>query len=298
MSDISKLLHGIATPEVQHEQIHLRGLNLHVQLWGEGPPLLLYSGIFADVHLWETLLPYLQGFRTIAFDPPGVGKSSLPRIPMNMFTLAELGTTVLDLLGVEKAHVLGASFGGAVAQQMAFLHPRYVDKLVLVSTSFGGFAIPGDIRAFAHFCNPNSYKPGQAERLAGPMFGGRLREEPELINTLHMSKPKSLRHAAFRYVPLWGWTSLPWLWAIKHETLIVAGDDDPVTPLINHRIIDKMIPNSRLHVVPGGGHLVLMDSPERVGPVVAEFLREDSAADARPKSKREKVVQLASRAKR
>lgn len=296
MSDISKLLHGIATPEVQHEQIHLRGLNLHVQLCGEGPPLLLYSGIFADVHLWETLLPYLQGFRTIAFDPPGVGKSQLPKIPMNMFTLAELGTMVLDLLGVEKAHVLGASFGGAVAQQMAFLHPKYVDKLVLVSTSFGGFAIPGDLKAFYHFCNPNSYRPGQAEKVAGDMFGGRFREEPELINTLHMSKPKSLRHAAFRYVPLWGWTSLPWLWAIKAPTLILVGDDDPVTPLINHRIIDRMMPNSRLHVVPDGGHLMLMDSPERVGPVVANFLREDVDPDKKT-TKREKVVHLASRMK-
>lgn len=296
MSDISKLLHGIATVEVQHEQIHLRGLNLHVQLAGEGPPLLLYSGIFADVHLWETLLPYLQGFRTIAFDPPGVGKSQLPKIPMNMFTLAELGTMVLDLLGVEKAHVLGASFGGAVAQQMAFLHPKYVEKLVLVSTSFGGFAIPGDLKAFVHFCNPNSYKPGQAEKVVGDMFGGRFREEPELIHTLHMSKPKSLRHAAFRYVPLWGWTSLPWLWAIKHPTLILAGDDDPVTPLVNHKIIHKMIPNSRLHVVPDGGHLMLMDSPERVGPVVAEFLREGVDPDKK-QTKREKVVHLASRMK-
>lgn len=296
MSDIHRLLHGIASTEVQHEQIHLRGLNLHVQLSGEGPPLLLYSGIFADVHLWEGLLPYLQGFRTIAFDPPGVGKSQLPKIPMNMFTLAELGTMVLDLLEVPKAHVLGASFGGAVAQQMAFLHPSRVDKLVLVSTSYGGFALPGSPKAFYHFCNPNSYRPGMAEKTAGPMFGGRLREEPELINTLHMSKPQSLRHAFFRYVPLWGWTSLPWLWALKQPTLVVAGDDDPVTPLTNHKIIGRMIPNSRLHVVPGGGHLVLMDSPERVGPVVAEFLREDADPD-RHTTRREKVVNIASRIK-
>lgn len=271
--DIMNLLAGISKAEVTHQQIHLRGLNLHVQVSGAGPPLLLYSGIFGEVDLWETLLPYLKGFRTIAFDPPGIGKSQLPRVPMNMFTLAELGTTVLDLMGIQKAHVLGASFGGAVAQQMAFMHPRHVDRLVLVSTSFGAFAAPGHPKAFWHFIQPSSYRKGKLEQVAGDMFGGRLREEPELVNTLHVSRPAGLRAAMFRSVPLMGWTSLPWMWAIRHPTLIVAGDDDPVTPLINHKIMARLIPKATLYTVKGGGHMVLLDSPERVGPVVTRFLR-------------------------
>ncbi len=277
--DILTLLSGISRAEVTHQQIHLRGLNLHVQVWGEGPPLLLYSGIFGEVDLWETLLPYLKGFRTIAFDPPGIGKSQLPRVPMNMFTLAELGTMVLDLMGIQKAHVLGASFGGAVAQQMAFMHPRHVDRLVLVSTSYGGGAVPGNLKAFWHFIQPSSYRSPRMEQVAGDMFGGRLREEPELMSALHVSRPSSMRHAFFRMVPLWGWSSLPFLWAIKQPTLIVAGDDDPVTPLVNHKVMATMIPKATLHTVKGGGHMVLLDSPERVGPVITRFLRgEDDAA--------------------
>ncbi len=281
--DIMSLLSGISKAEVTHQQIHLRGLNLHVQVWGEGPPLLLYSGIFGEVDLWETLLPYLKGFRTIAFDPPGIGKSQLPRVPMNMFTLAELGTMVLDLMGIQKAHVLGASFGGAVAQQMAFMHPRHVDRLVLVSTSYGGGAVPGNLKAFYHFIQPSSYRSPRMERVAGDMFGGRLREEPELMAQLHVSRPPSMRHAVFRMVPLWGWSSLPWLWAIRQPTLIVAGDDDPVTPLVNHKVMKALIPKARLHVVEGGGHMALLDSPERVGPVVTRFLRgEDDEHPAAP----------------
>jgi pimeloyl-ACP methyl ester carboxylesterase len=72
--------------------------------------------------------------------------------------------------------------------------------------------------------------------------------------------------------PLFGWTSLPWLWAIGHRTLVIAGDDDPVTPLVNHRIIASLMPRARLHTVPGGGHLVLLDSAEHIGPLIAGFL--------------------------
>lgn len=286
MSDVSTLLAGISKAEVTHEQIRLRDLDIHVQLQGEGPPLLLYSGIFGEVDLWEPVLPYLAGFRTIAFDPPGIGKSQLPKLPMNMFTLAELGTQVLDTFGVKKAHVLGGSFGGAVAQQMALMHPNHVDKLVLVSTSFGGFAFPGNLRSFYHFSNPASYLPGRVEKVAGPMFGGRLREEPEVINSVHMSRPAGLRHLIYRSSALYLWTSLPWMWAIRQPTLILCGDDDPVTPLVNHQIMAKMIPHAKLKVIPGGGHLMLMDSPERVGPHVARFLRDghDSEDRDRPKS--------------
>ena len=274
MSDVSDLLAGINTAEVTHEQIRLRGLDIHVQLQGEGPPLLLYSGIFGEVDLWEPVLPYLTGFRTIAFDPPGIGKSQLPKLPMNMFSLAELGTQVLDVFGIKKAHVLGGSFGGAVAQQMALMHPNHVDRLVLVSTSFGGFALPGSMRAFYHFSNPNSYRPDRSDKVAGPMFGGRLREEPHLMSGMHVSRPASLRHFLYRGSALWAWTSLPWMWAIRQQTLIVCGDDDPVTRLANHKIMAAMIPHGQLHVVPGGGHLMLFDSAERVGPVIARFLRE------------------------
>ena len=72
--------------------------------------------------------------------------------------------------------------------------------------------------------------------------------------------------------PLFGWTSLPWLWAVRQPTLIVCGDDDPVTPPINHQVIASVMPHVQLHAVEGGGHLVLVDSPSRVAPVITNFL--------------------------
>jgi poly(3-hydroxyoctanoate) depolymerase len=263
---------------VRDVQLRIRGLRIHAQVCGEGEPLLLYSGVWGEVRLWERLLPHLSGFQTIAFDPPGIGRSQRPAVPLSMWGLAHLGTAVLDEFGIDAAHVLGASFGGAVAQQMAFSHPSRVRRLVLVSTSFGGFAVPGRPEAFWHFIHPRSYHPERLERVAGAMFGGRLRAEPELVRSMHIQRPTDALAALYRMVPLFGWTSLPWLWAIGQPALVIAGDDDPVTPLVNHRVIASLMPRARLHKVSGGGHLVLLDSAHQIGPLITSFLHEDGPA--------------------
>ena len=266
---------AVSAGQARDEQLRIRGLRIHAQTRGEGEPLLLYSGIWGEVGLWEGLLPHLDGFRTIAFDPPGIGRSQRPSFPLSMWSLAQLGTAVLDEFGIESAHVLGASFGGAVAQQMAFSHPSRVRRLVLASTSFGGFAMPGKLESLWHFIHPRSYHPERLERVAGAMFGGRLRTEPELVRSMHIRRPTDTMAALYRMAPLFGWTSLPWLWAIRQPALVIAGDDDPVTPLVNHRVIATLMPRARLHTVRGGGHLVLLDSAHQVGPVISSFLRGD-----------------------
>ena len=271
-------------------QLRIRGLRIHAQVHGEGEPLLLFSGIWGEARLWDRLLPHLPGFQTIAFDPPGIGRSQRPRHPLSMWSLAQMGTAVLDELGVGAAHVLGASFGGAVAQQMAFSHPSRVRRLVLVSTSFGGGAMPGDLEALWHFIHPRSYHPERLERVAGAMFGGRLRAEPELVRSMHIKRPTDTLAALYRMAGLAGWTSLPWLWAVGQPTLIVVGDDDPVTPLVNHRVIATLMPRARLHTMAGGGHLVLLDSAAQVGPVSTSFLRDDRASDTRSETSAKAAV--------
>ncbi len=263
---------AISATTVIDQQLTIRGLRIHAQICGDGEPLLLYSGIWGEVQLWQSLLPYLHGFRTIAFDPPGIGRSQMPSLPLTMRGLARFGTAVLDELGIESAHVLGASFGGAVAQQMALSHPARVRRLVLVSTSFGGFAVPGSPAAFWHFMQPRSYHPVRLEQVAGTMFGGRMRTEPELVRSMHIKRPTNFIAGMYRMAPLFGWTSLPWLWAVRQPTLIICGDDDPITPRINHQIIAGLMPRAQLHIVEGGGHLVLADSPARVAPVITKFL--------------------------
>jgi len=254
-------------------QLTVRGLRIHARSAGEGIPLLLHSGVWNEMHQWGPLLEHLHGFQVITYDAPGVGASQVPAAPMSMRGLAAIGAGVLDQLGLGSAHVLGVSFGGAVAQQMALSHPGRVDRLVLASTSFGGLAMPGRPSALLHMAHPRGYHPDRLARNAGAMFGGRMRTDPDLAAGLKMNKPRSRRARLFRLSALAGWTSLPHLPSIRHETLVLCGDDDPVTPHLNHRVMARLIPSARLHTVAGGGHLVLLDSAREVGPVITTFLR-------------------------
>ena len=253
-------------------QLTVRGLRIHARSAGEGVPLLLHSGIFSEMHHWGPLVEHLHGFRVITYDAPGIGSSQVPSSPMSMRGLADIGAGILDHLGLDSAHVLGVSFGGAVAQQMALSHPERVDKLILASTSFGGPAMPGRPSALLNMMLPRGYHPDRLLRSAVAMFGGRMRTEPELAAGLKMSKPGSLRAAAFRLSALAGWTSLHRLPSIRHQTLVLCGDDDPVTPHMNHWVMASLIPSARLHTVKGGGHLVLLDSAHEVGPLITAFL--------------------------
>ena len=254
-------------------QLTVQGLRIHAQSAGEGAPLQLHTGVWNEMPQWGPLEEHLNANRVITYDAPGVGSSQVPSSPMSMRSLADIGAGILDQLGLDSAHVLGVSFGGAVAQQMALSHPGRVGRLVLASTSFGGLALPGHPLALFHMMNPFGYHPDRLGRHAGVMFGGRMRREPELALGLSMTKPDSRRARLFRLSALAGWTSLPYLRSIRHQTLVLCGDDDPVTPHVNHRIIARLIPSARLHTVQGGGHLALLDSAHEVGPVITAFLR-------------------------
>jgi pimeloyl-ACP methyl ester carboxylesterase len=234
------------------------GLRTRVQVIGEGPPLLLVGGLWGRVPMWDPLLPWLAGFRTIAFDPPGIGDTELPRR--------------LDTVGVPRAHVLGVSLGGAVAQQLARSYPDRVDRLVLVSTSTGLLSVPGRPGALARLLLPTAYASStRLERTAGAMFGGRLRAEPELVHRWHLRPPAHARAYAYRLAGIAGWTSLPWLCRLRAPTLVVHGDDDPIVPAANARLLAAALPDARLHLVPGG-HLLLLDSATDVLPLITGFL--------------------------
>ena len=87
-----------------------------------------------------------------------------------------------------------------------------------------------------------------------------------------MRRPPDLLGYAFQLYAVSGWSSLPWLHRLRQPTLVVAGEQDPSVPLGNARRLAGRIPNARLHVVKGGGHLFLLDEPENVAPTILDFL--------------------------
>lgn len=251
----------------------IEGLRTRVRVRGEGSPLLLIGGLWSQLPMWDDVLPHLRGYRIIAFDPPGIGGTDMPKWPYSVHALARFATRVLDQVGVQRADVMGVSLGGAVAQQLARSFPDRVDRLVLVSTGPGALSVPGKPSVLMRFARPQGYADlHELEQDAGRIFGGRLRQQPDLVHTWPLRPPADLRAWLYRLAGTAAWCSLPWLHQLRQPTLVVHGDDDPIVPLVNARLLTRLIPDARLRVVNDGGHLVLLDSTADVLPAITAFL--------------------------
>jgi poly(3-hydroxyalkanoate) depolymerase len=237
------------------------------------PPLLLFNGIGASIELVAPFLAALDGPEAIVFDVPGVGGSPAPRLPYRPATLAKLSARLLDQLGHDQVDVLGVSWGGALAQQFAFAEARRCRRLVLAATSPGHLMVPGKLSVMLKMATPRRYKdPDYMRRIAGDIYGGALRDSPELV-------AKHLRHVGWSsdygyYLQLvagFGWSSLPWLPLLSQPTLVMAGTDDPIVPLANGRILTRLIRNARLVTI-DDGHLFLITSAGESAEIIAGFL--------------------------
>jgi pimeloyl-ACP methyl ester carboxylesterase len=262
--------------KAREQKIRFDEATVHVREVGEGPPVLLINGIGAHTAMWDTLERTLDGFRILEFDLPGAGKSDVPWKPVSVVRLARLATQVLDKFGVERADVLGYSMGGIVAQQMAADAPERIRRLVLVATSPGFGAAHGDIKAMLNILTPLRYmNPKLYASTIGSLAGGRARHDGRWIaeqGELRMQHAPSMRGYMTQMLSLIGWSSLPRLREIPIPTLVLAGDDDPLTPVANGKLLAHMLPQGRLLVFHGEGHLMVLDAESAAQPAISEFL--------------------------
>jgi poly(3-hydroxyalkanoate) depolymerase len=259
------------------ERVRVDGLDLRVSRRGSGsPPLLLLTGIGANIEMWRPFARLMGGRELIALDAPGTGLSERTRYPLRMRGLARIVAGVLDELGVATADVLGYSFGGLLALELAHRAPAKVRRLVLCATAQGIPVIPpGPLPALMLLTPARYYHPALFKLMVPRIAGGRTRREPAQLDrqiAARLLRPPQLLGYAYQLYAASGWTSVPWLRGIKQPALILVGDDDPIIPVINARIMARLMPNAHLRVVAGGGHLFLLDQPETVIDELHEFL--------------------------
>jgi poly(3-hydroxyalkanoate) depolymerase len=258
------------------ELIEVDGHRLRVSIEGRGRPLLLLNGIGASLELLEPFRRELRESETIAIDAPGTGGSDALAFPLRLRGIARLISRSLDLLGYREVDVLGVSWGGALAQELARRHPERVRRLVLAATSPGWIGVPPSLTALSVLATPRRYYSlSYFEKVAPALYGGAVRENPELLREhghLRFIRPPSMRGYFWQLFATYGWTSLPWLHRIDRPTLVLAADDDPIAPVANARLIARLIPGARLRVIPNGGHLFLLTHARELAPVVEDFL--------------------------
>jgi poly(3-hydroxyalkanoate) depolymerase len=241
-----------------------------------GTPLLLCNGIGAGLDVLQPFVDHVDPrIEVVRFDVPGAGGSPTPRLPYTFPVLACFATRLMTQLGYDRFDVLGISWGGGLAQQLAFQNPRRCRRLVLVSTGTGSLMVPGGFSVLSKMLTPRRYRdPAYAREIAAELYGGRLRKKPDEVRRLmyDQSRIGSRTGYLFQLLAGVGWTSLPALPLIRQSTLVLSGNDDPIIPLANARIMRRLLPRATLHVF-DDGHLGLITAADELGPLVSEFLR-------------------------
>ena len=244
---------------------------------GVGTPLLLCNGIGGSLDLLQPFVDSLDPRRAvIRFDLPGIGGSPPPSVPYHLITLPGMLAGLLDRLGYGRADVLGVSWGGGLAQQFALAYPRRVRRLVLVATGTGMLMVPGRPRVLRHMLTPQRYRDADYAAAAAPdIYGGSLRDHPERVKELLHATARVGPRRGYYYQLLAGvgWTSLPMLPFLRQPTLLMAGDDDPIIPMVNAKLMAALIKRSQFFPY-RGGHLELIAEPMRLAPAVESFLKD------------------------
>ena len=257
-------------------------IRLHYEVAGDGDPVLLINGLSAPaVNFALQVRALAPHFRVITFDNRGVGESDLPAEPVyTTAQMAEDAAGLLRHLRIARAHVLGTSMGGTIAQELALRHPRLVRSLVLACTWARGDA--RFLRTIEAWC-ALAYRVPLEERyrhvLYPWIFSPAFLEKPESVETAlqrsmaypHQTKPEAIERQA-RGLLTWNGSRMSRLRGLRVPTLVVVGKDDVLTPPAFSRDLARRIPRARLAVLPGG-HGFFIEQAEAFNRTVLRFLR-------------------------
>lgn len=259
------------------------GANIYWEEHGEGPPVLLIMGLSFTLDMWHRILPEVtRCYRAIIFDNRGIGRSDVPRGPYSIRTLAADAVAVLDAAGVKAAHVVGASMGGMIAQEMALSFPARVLSLALGCTSYSGF-----------FSKWPRFRQGPSG--IAWLRSDRLERERAFRHLLYAKNtPEHLIEEDIRIRVACEWTfkgvmsqlSGILLWSsywrlpkVNVPTLVMHGDEDHLLPPQNGKIVASRIPGARFELLPNAGHMLTTDQPEATLESLMRFLKEVSGSD-------------------
>ena len=270
--DDERLLRQTGNREMALSQVRVFGKRIRVAVWpgnASRTPLMLLNGIGASLELLVPFADALRDIEVIAFDAPGTGESENTLLPYRPWMLSMLASGVLDKLGYGQVDVLGVSWGGALAQQFALQNPRRCRRLILAATSQGVLMAPPRLSVLTKFMTARRFNDANYRKeIAGEIYGGKARSRNPPVEEFRKT---SGRGYLYQQLALIGWTSVPWLPFLRQKTLVLAGDDDPVIPLVNARIMATLIRDCQLHVF-HDGHLFLISCAEESATVVRAFL--------------------------
>jgi 3-oxoadipate enol-lactonase len=253
---------------------------IYFEIAGSGFPLVLIRGLGSSAaHWYKQISVFADHFSVLAFDHRGIGRSpQSTAFGCSIGRMASDTICLMDVLGIRRAHVLGVSMGGMIAQEIAINFPKRILGLVLASTHCGGRL---------------SVRPDQwvLERMQQWIVTGKSQDfemalpclfSPEICQD-HPDIIAKFRETTHQFEPIGKTLKLQWQAVIAHNagqrlvqikapTLVITGSKDILIPPGNADILKRLIPNARRRIIEGGGHVVLMEQPETFNAEVLDFL--------------------------
>jgi pimeloyl-ACP methyl ester carboxylesterase len=253
------------------------GCKLYWEESGAGEPLLLIQGLGFSGAMWYRIVPALEAkYRVIRYDARGIGRSDVPDEQWDIARMAADALAVLDAAGEQSAHVFGISLGGIVAQEVALTAPDRVRTLTLCSTHPAGEKAvwPGE-DVMAMLRNRVTLPREEAIRASIP-FGYTDATPADWIEEdvrLRLELPTTEAGYTGQLMAGLGYPgTLERLPNLTVPTLVITGDADRMVPPQNSELLAGAIPNARTVTIPGAGHVLFTEAPDRLTDAVLEFL--------------------------
>lgn len=246
----------------------------------DGPAVLLVMGLGYPAAMWWRLVPALADrYRVVRVDNRGAGLTGdVPGGPYTVETMAGDCLAVLDEAGIERAHVVGLSMGGVIAQELTMSAPERVRSLCLLATHPGAANAVWDQEALTVLSQRSDATVEEAAELSIPFNYApetpreRIEEDWRIRFPLASSPQGYLNQLTGTNV----WTGLDRLPRVTAPTLVVHGELDRLVLPDNGRIIADAIPGAELVMVPGANHLLMTDQPESVQKILTDWLDRQS----------------------
>jgi len=257
----------------------VNGIRIYYEEQGSGYPVLLIQGLGYPSGMWFMQIPALsRHFRTLVMDNRGVGKSDKPDEAYTVGLMASDAAGLLRSLGIAKAHVVGVSLGGYIAQELALNHPDLVDRLVLMATSCGSPRyleltkdLWDEIAKLAGLPPEQILRQGMSFAVTEKFF----RNFPESIERsvgIRMENLQPLYAFNLQAAAAMSFDSRDRAHLIRQPTLILAGARDRVMPLVLTEELAKKILHARFKVFPNAAHLLFLEEADSVNRVLLDFL--------------------------
>jgi len=257
----------------------MSGIKLYYEIHGKGQPIVFIAGFSVDHNAWMSVVQeFAKTHQVIVFDNRGVGRSDCPDYHYTSKMMIEDVITLMQKLKIDSAHFVGSSFGGCIAQEIAYKHPKLVKSIVLVNSIYKiSPRLKLQVELRLKFMQANVPEEIIVEDGCVWLFSNNFLSKTKEIKKLikcSLANPCPTTEVGYKnqLAALLSFDSSKWMHKIKMPCLVITADDDLLVDVEQSERLAATIPNSEYYCFKGVGHVPFVEEPKLFSKVVLDFI--------------------------